>query len=113
MAEIDSAVRPKRWDTAKGARNAAIFGIATFPLDLLMHYNEHIGGLIRLCQVGRCGEQIVWLLGVCVGMDARPGFSGCGDLLTAAKRVVAVAVIIGATPHPAGCLLTIHARTTR
>jgi hypothetical protein len=56
MAEPVSAVRPKRWNTAKGARNAAIFGIVTFPLGLLMHYDEYVGGLIRMCQLGRCGE---------------------------------------------------------
>jgi hypothetical protein len=72
VAEIDSAIRPKRWSAAKGARNAAIFGIATFPLDLLMNYDEYIGGLIRMCQVGRCGEQIGWLLGVGLGWTLFP-----------------------------------------
>ena len=72
MAELVGAVSPKRWNTANGARNAAIFGIVTFPLDLLMHYDEHVGGLIRMCQVGRCGEQIVWLLGVALGWTLAP-----------------------------------------
>ena len=47
MAELVGAVIPKRWNTAKGARNAAIFGIVTFPLDLLMNYDAYVGGLIR------------------------------------------------------------------
>ena len=72
MAELVSAVRPKRWSTTKGARNTAIFGFATFPLDLLMHYDEHVGCLIRMCQIGRCGEQIVWLLGVALGWTLGP-----------------------------------------
>jgi hypothetical protein len=74
MAELVSGVRPRRWNTAKGARNAAIFGIATFPLDLLMHYEEHIGGLIRMCQVGRCGEQIAALIFIAMGWTLVPAF---------------------------------------
>src|ERR1700731_1932452 len=72
MAEPVSAVRRKRWSTAKGARNAAIFGIATFPLDLLMHYDEHVGGLIRMCQIGRCGEQIAALIFIAMGWTLVP-----------------------------------------
>jgi hypothetical protein len=70
--ELVNAVRPKKWSMAKGARNAAIFGIVTFPLDLLMHYDEHIGGLIRMCQVGGCGEQIAALIFIAMGWTLVP-----------------------------------------
>ena len=72
MAELVTAARPKKWSTAKGARNAAIFGIATFPLGMLMHYDEDIGGLIHMCQVGRCGEQIAALIFQAIGWTLVP-----------------------------------------
>jgi hypothetical protein len=74
MAEVVSTLRQKRWRTTKGAKIAAIFGIVTWPSDLLLHYDRDIGGLVRMCPVGRCGEQISWLIGLAMGWTSAPVF---------------------------------------
>ena len=76
MAELVSSAHPKRWNIAKGAKGAAIFGIATYPLDLLMYHHDPIGGVIRMCQAGgsACADQVAGELGHPVGWMCGPIF---------------------------------------